>query len=162
MTPSPEEFREFLEAFQHKVFRIVAALLGPYREADAEDVAQEVFLEAYRSWGRFRGDASRGTWLYAIARHRALDCRRRARFRLPHLDLAFVESGPADPLDPAQRLAVARAVEALPETYRTVLYLYYWQGATVEEIAELMDIPAGTVKSYLARARHFAKEMLCK
>lgn len=139
---------------------MVAALLGPYREADAEDVAQEVFLEAYRSWDRFRGGSSRSTWLYSIARHRAIDCRRRARFRLPHVDLGFAEGAAQTVADPAQRLAVARAVEALPETYRTLLYLYYWQGASVEEIAELTEIPAGTVKSYLARARQYAKELL--
>ena len=163
MSAPPDEFRELLASYQNKVFRMVAGLLGPYRDADAEDVTQEVFLEAYRCWDGFRGKSSRSTWLYAIARHRALDCRKRAAFRLPHLELAVLESSaPAAPDHPEARLAVARAVESLPETYRTLLYLFYWQGATVEEIAELTAMPAGTVKSYLARARKLAEEFLSR
>ena len=160
MNPTPGEFREFLESFQKKVFRLVASILGPYRDMDVEDVTQEVFLEAYRSWSRYRGEALRSTWLYAIARHRALDARKRARFRLPHVEPSDLL--PAPPRDADQQLAVARAVERLPETYRTLLYLYYWQGCGVDEIAEFTGMPSGTVKSYLARARKLAEEFLSR
>jgi RNA polymerase sigma-70 factor (ECF subfamily) len=156
MNSEQDEFRQLVESYQQKVFRLVASLLGPYRDADAEDIAQEVFLEAWRGWSRWRGEASRSTWLYAIARHKALDCRKRARFRLPHLDAKVLDLSTAPYQDPTRRLETARAVEKLPETYRTLLYLFYWQGASIEEIAEITSMPAGTVKSYLARARNLA------
>lgn len=159
MSVSPDEFRELVDAYQRKVFRLVASILGPYRDADVEDLTQDVFLQVYRNWTRFRGESAAGSWIYSIARNRALDARKRARFRLPHVGEELLDAGhaPSGP-DAETRLALARCVESLPETYRTLLQLYYWQGASIDEIAEVTGIAAGTVKSYLARARKRVEE----
>jgi len=162
MTAERGEFRELVEAYQHRVFRLVCSVLGPYRDADAEDVTQEVFLRVYRQLGQFRGDASLGTWIYRIARNLAIDTRRQARFRLPHLTEAALERMPAPADSTVDRAVIAAALESLPEVYRTLLYLYYWQDASVEEAAEVTGLPPGTVKSYLARGRHRIEAELAK
>jgi len=149
----PEDFTELVEEYQHKVFKLVACVLGPYRDADAEEVTQEVFLQVHRKAADFRGEAQFLTWLYAIARNRALDRRKQARFRLPHVNEEVLNVVAVAAEDVGRRMLIAQCLEALPELYRTLIYLYYWQGASIEEIAEYTGLVAGTVKSYLARAR---------
>jgi RNA polymerase sigma-70 factor (ECF subfamily) len=167
-TGDPELFRQLVERYQDRVFRLVASVLGPYSEADAEEVTQEVFLRVYRQLKGFRGDAKFGTWIYRVAYRRALDRKQLARHRLPHSTeeaLADV-AGPDNPFEQAARSQqgerVAICMEALPDLYRTVLYLRYWMDCPVEEIAELIEAPAGTVKSYLARARQRVERELEK
>ena len=167
-TSDAELFRQLVEHYQDRVFRLVASVLGPYSEADAEEVTQEVFLRVYRQLKGFRGDSKFSTWLYRVAYRRALDRKQLARHRLPHAsDEALVNVAGADnPFEQAARAQqgarVAACMEALPDLYRTVLYLRYWLDCPVEEIAELIQAPAGTVKSYLARARQRVERELEK
>ncbi|MFN7932874.1 MAG: RNA polymerase sigma factor [Bryobacteraceae bacterium] len=158
-TGEAQDFRQLVEEYQQRVFRLVASVLGPYSDAEAEDVTQEVFLLVHTKAGTFRQGLQFGTWLYAIARNRAIDRRRKARFRLPHLP---VDAVPAAILNenPDRRLLIAQCMEALPEFYRTLLYLHYWQGASMEEISEYTGLVPGTVKSYLARGRQRVEAML--
>ena len=154
----PEAFREIVETYQQRVFRLVVSVLGPYSDADAEDVTQDVFLRAYRKIEQFRGDASVGTWLYRIAWTQALNRKRRARFRLPHLPIEALRGEgsmeeTADPVAFEERERLAHCLESLPDVYRTTFYMHYWLGATVEEIAESLGVASGTVKSYLSRGR---------
>jgi RNA polymerase sigma-70 factor (ECF subfamily) len=155
----PDLFRQIVEEHQGRVFRLVASILGPWADLDAEEVTQDVFLRVYRRIGQFRGESSFGSWLYRIAYNTALNHRRTARIRLPHDPeerLAELPSG-SDPLEDAMRSAdrasVAYHLESLPAPYRTVVYLHYWKNAPVAEISELIGAPEGTVKSYLFRAR---------
>jgi RNA polymerase sigma-70 factor (ECF subfamily) len=153
------DFRQLVEEYQHRVFRLVASVLGPYSDAEAEDVTQEVFLQVHSKAASFRSELNFSTWLYAIARNRAIDRRRKARFRLPHLPLETLQAAvPND--NPDRRLLIAQCLEALPEIYRTLLYLHYWQGASMEEISEYTGLVPGTVKSYLARGRQRVEAML--
>ena len=159
-TGNPERFRELVERYQERVFRLVASVLGPARDRDAEDVAQEVFLQVYRQLASFRKEAQFGTWLYRIAYRRALDFRSRAHVRLPHVPhtaLSARADGAPGPLDDTMRgedrERIAAAIERLPDLYRTIVYLYYWHECPLDEIAGYTGVPSGTVKSYLARAR---------
>ena len=159
-------FAVLVERYQNRVFRLVASVLGPYSGADAEEVSQEVFLRLYRKIRQFTGQAGFGTWLYRIAYNLAIDWRRRARFRLPHVSVEEI-SGLASSSDPLEDVMtketkdlVALAMEDLPDLYRTTLYMHYWLERPVEEIAELMGIPEGTVKSQLFRARKLLKDKL--
>lgn len=158
-TGDPRDFQQLVEDYQRRVFRLVASVLGPYTDAEAEDVMQEVFLQVHRNASGYRRGTNFGTWLYAIARNRAIDRRRQARFRLPHLPVEAL-MGATSQDDPELRREVAQCLEALPELYRTLLYLYYWQGASVEEISEYTGLVPGTVKSYLGRARQRVESML--
>lgn len=161
----PEAFRRFVETYSDRVFRLVASILGPWRDADAEDVVQDVFLRAWQRLHQFRGESSIGTWLYRIAWTQALNRKRTARVRLPHVpfeSLAESPSGEEEMTSVLARREVAAAVEELPDLYRTVLLLHYWTGCGVAEIGELLQAPDGTVKSYLSRARERLRVLLEK
>ena len=155
-TRDPELFRLLVERHQVRVFRLVASLLGPFVDLDAQDVTQEVFMRAHEKLADFRGDARFGTWLYRLAFNRALEHRRRARFRRPHVSLETrgAAAGLSPDLDDQERRrVVARLLEGLPDVYRSVIHMHYWLGCSIEEIAETLSVPEGTVKSYLSRAR---------
>jgi RNA polymerase sigma-70 factor (ECF subfamily) len=161
----PEEFRRFVEAYSARVFRLVASILGPWRDAEAEDVVQEVFLRAWQRLDQFRGESSIGTWLYRIAWTQALNRKRTARLRLPHLPLETLAESPSKEQEMTsviERREVAAAVEELPDLYRSVLLLHYWMGCGVAEIGELLPAPEGTVKSYLSRGRDRLRAILEK
>ena len=163
----PEIFRVLVERHQVRVFRLVAGLLGPFADRDAQEVTQEVFLRAHQRLASFRGEARFSSWLYRLAYNYTLQHKRRARLRLPHLPIDALETlssrdGPHEAAAEREReQAVERLLEGLPEIYRSVVYLHYWLDATVEEMAELLAVPSGTVKSYLSRARARLRERAC-
>jgi len=163
-TRDPELFRMLVERHQARVFRLVAGLLGPFADTDAQEVTQEVFLRAHDRLASFRGEARFSSWLYRLAYNFTLQHRRRARLRLPHLPVEELEArtSPDGPHEAAaereRQRRVERLLEGLPDLYRTVVYLHYWMDATVDEIAELLAVPSGTVKSYLSRARARLRE----
>lgn len=120
----------------------------------AEEALQNTFLSVWRSAADFRRELGSGrVWLFGIARHRTQDLlRRRRRWEIPVEGLperaAVVEMGPAEVVE--GRLlgeAVHRALERLSPTYRDILHLSYLQGLSHREIARLLDLPLGTVKS---------------
>jgi RNA polymerase sigma-70 factor (ECF subfamily) len=158
-TRDPAIFRVLVDRHGASVLRLVSSILGPFRDIDAEDVAQDVFVRAHDKLGQFRGDAQFGTWLYRIAYSVALNRRKLARLRLPHVAVEALAGlaaphSPYDEAEAAQRASqLAAAIEVLPDLYRTVIYLHYWQESSVEEIARFMGAPENTVKSYLFRAR---------
>lgn len=155
----PADFRELVERNAPRVLRLVASVLGPLRGADAEETAQDVFLRAHERLGQFRNEARFSTWLHRIAWSVAVNRTRLLSARRVHvpLEAALEVAGTADPgaeAEAAERAAhVAEAVEGLPDLYRTVVYLHYWQEASVAEIGDLLGAPPNTVKSYLFRAR---------
>jgi RNA polymerase sigma-70 factor (ECF subfamily) len=151
--------------YQHKVVKLVARLLRD--PAEAEDVAQEAFVKAYRALGSFRGDSAFYTWLYRIAVNTARNTMA-ARQRRPlayeaelnESEQSVVESRmrhtdtpEASALSDEIHGTVNRAVEALPEDLRTAIILREVEGLSYEEIAEAMDCPVGTVRSRIFRAR---------
>lgn len=161
-TGDDELFRILVQRHKRRVFRVAVAVLGPGREAEAEDLTQETFLLAFRKLGSFRGDSAFSTWLLRVTRHLAIDRRRRADLRRPHVSedelarLPAVGVG-ANPEETAaaseQRERLLRQLERLPEPGRTAVYLHYWLGSPVAEIAELLELKPETVKSHLYRAR---------
>jgi RNA polymerase sigma-70 factor (ECF subfamily) len=146
------------------VLRLVAGLLGPFADLDAQEVTQEVFLRAHDRLASFRGEARFSSWLYRLAYNRTIEHRRRARLRLPHVgtDALAERVSAAGPFELTQgrerERRVARWLEGLPEPYRSVVYLHYWLDESVDEIAELLAVAPGTVKSYLSRARDRLRE----
>jgi RNA polymerase sigma-70 factor (ECF subfamily) len=153
--------------YQHKVVKLVMRYLRD--PADAEDVAQEAFIKAYRALPQFRGDSAFYTWLYRIAINTAKNALA-ARDRNPvsyELDMqnnndesTDVVSRLRDPETPEGlalteeiRETVNQAIEALPEDLRTAIVLRELEGLSYEEIAASMDCPVGTVRSRIFRAR---------
>ena len=122
----------------------------------AEDIAQETLLEAWRSLARFDGRCRFSTWLYGILRHRFLKSRRRNHLpitELPSGDLVSLPYSPSDPTRELQRAddatRVRQAVAALPSEHRDVIELRFFADASLDDIAAVLDIPLGTVKSRL-------------
>ena len=145
-----------LPAFRRKVFGLAYSFLRD-REA-AEDVTQEIFIKVWRALPGFDGRASMSTWIYAIARNASLSALRARRPQSSLSDpevLAAVES--LDPVPSADasvdRAAIERLVAQLPTKQRQVIMLFYMEGASHEEVATMLGMPVGTVKTLLHRAR---------
>lgn len=143
------------------------SILGQEFVPESEDVAQNVMLRAHQALRSFRGDARFGSWIYRIAFNQALNVKARVRYRAPHVSdeaLAATPSqdrGPHEHLHEEQRKrAVLACVGELPEVYQSALRLHYWLGASVSEVAVMLDVPENTVKSYLHRARRLLHVML--
>jgi RNA polymerase sigma-70 factor (ECF subfamily) len=164
-TRDPELFRLLVERHGERVFRLVASVLGPFADLDAEEMTQEIFVRVHERLDTFRGEARFSTWLHRLAYNRTIERRRRARLRAPHVPCEELEARAAPSAGPLEAVlerererAVAALVEGLPDVYRSVVHLRYWMDQSIDEIAEALGIPAGTVKSYLARARQRLRE----
>jgi len=151
--------------YQHRVLKLVGRFVND--AAEAEDVAQEAFLKAYRALASFRGDSAFYTWLYRIAINTAKNAlvsqrRRPVDFDLDlqdpdqydrHAKLKEVDTPEGVLLTDEIRAVVEEAMEQLPEDLRTAIVLRELEGLSYEEIAEAMDCPVGTVRSRIFRAR---------
>ncbi len=159
----PGAFVEVVRRYEDRLFNTVLRLLGDYEEA--RDLTQQTFLRAYSSLERFRGDSSFYTWLYRIAVNVTLD-ERKKRSRAPetHGELPDDDSlaghgarGVDDPAEHAltreREQAVAGAIASLDPLHRAVVVLRDIEGMDYDEIASVLDVPRGTVKSRLHRAR---------
>jgi RNA polymerase sigma-70 factor (ECF subfamily) len=158
-------FEELVRLQQHRVYGLALRMLG--NAAEAQDVAQEVFLRAHRGLGAFRGDAKLSTWLYTIASRLCLNRLTGSQHRLAHhgdetlARLADARPGPDQALERGElEEALHRAIAELPEERRIVVILRDVEGLTYEEIAEVLALPVGTVRSRLHRARLDLKEKL--
>ena len=127
-----------------------------------EEALQDIFLSVWKSAGTFRHEAQVGTWLFRIARHRVShqrrDTARRPEGHLIHLDENDDES--ATPLHilshkdaVVERLALNDALNQLSEKHREVLELIFRYGFSLEEVAQILEVPAGTIKSRISYAR---------
>lgn len=164
-------FRALLEGYTKKVYAIT---LGFVRSAeDAEDLAQEVFIEAFESVGSFRGDCAIATWLHRIAVTKSLDYlrarKRKKRFAL--LVSLFGDNGlvvdPADPIHPGiqfedkeKALILFAAIERLPEQQRIAYLLNKVDDLSVQETADAMSMSYKAVESLLMRAKNNLQKML--
>lgn len=129
----------------------------------AEDVLQDVMIAAWKGAARFRGESAVRTWLLSIAFHKAGHAwRARDRARAAADGQPFIGPGTdsPQPVDAEARLDLAAAVAALPEPQRTVVVLYFYGGQSLEAIGAVLNVPLGTVKSRLHRAKAGLKAAL--
>jgi RNA polymerase sigma-70 factor (ECF subfamily) len=148
-----EALEGLLDRYQNKVFRLAFSYTRD--RARAEELAQDVFVRMWQALPRFDGRASLSTWLYAITRNTCLSALRYdARRRMQPLDevLEHVADVPSASPD-AEALDVHRLVNRLPETQRRVITLFYLEERSLLEVGRMLDMPEGTVKSHLHRAR---------
>lgn len=158
-----DAFRAIFDAHRDAVYRLALSLT---RDPDtAEDVVQDVFLKAYRSLPRFRGDAKLGSWLYRITVNADRDRRRRARLRGFQVALGL-RARPEEPwvedrpdADPERRTAgrglrrdVARAIDRLTPAERSVFILRQLEGRSIRDAAQILGRAEGTVKNLFFRA----------
>jgi len=153
---SDQQFEAVLAAYQNKVFRLCCAMLGD--RAAAEETAQDVFVRIWKALPGYRGESSMSTWIYAIARNACLTAMKgRASRRAVSLEdpavRAAAEKRASGLPTPDRRPDVLRLVGELPENYRQVVLLYHMEERSYEEVAAMLDLPLGTVKTWLHRAR---------
>ena len=178
---SEQAFGMLIAQYSQPLYSLIARSLQD--PADAADITQEVFIKVFRSIGSFHGDASLRTWLYRIALREASNQRRWwTRHKRQELTIdtpTSMADGDEDdtmclsgllmdssnsPYDHAaqseMRARVEEALRQLPEAFRTVVVLREMEGFSYEEIGEILDVPAGTVKSRLTRGRSALKKIL--
>lgn len=157
----PDAFGTLVERYDRAVYHLAYRTLRDQEEA--RDAAQEAFFKAYRSLRTFKPAAKFSTWLFAITYHACCDrLSRRKRYSNEELpERADTAAGPESEAianDEAKRLRTA--IASLPEKYRTVITLYHLQGRQYEEIAQVLGVPMGTVKTHLFRAKEQLRRIL--
>jgi len=145
-----DAFEQLLNRYEAKVFRMALTFLKD--PARAEDVTQEIFLKLWRALPDYDARASPGTWLYTIARNTCLSVSRADSYRksLP-LDAISERAAPVQAV--FADIELQRCLERLSEIQRRVITLFYLQERRVDEVARMLGLPEGTVKSHLHRAR---------
>jgi len=166
-------FGLLVRRYQTRVHAHVAKMIG-HRD-DALDLTQEIFLKVYQALFRFNPEYKFSTWLFRIAGNAAIDHLRKKRLRTVPLEIPDPEgagrvsspeysSSDLDPYGSLRNLergnAISRAIADLPLEFRELIALRHFAGLSYEEIAEIKQMPLGTVKNKLFRARAVLKERL--
>ena len=169
-------FRELLERYERPVFALVYRMV---RERDlAEDLAQDAFIRAFRGIGTYKPEYKFSSWIFKIAHNVTIDHLRRRRLDTISLEgsryartdeerersrpvVASSDESPAEHLENQElRGEIEEAIGKLRPHYRTVILLRHVEGRSYQEIAEITDVPLGTVKTYIHRARVELRELL--
>jgi RNA polymerase sigma-70 factor (ECF subfamily) len=158
---SDEAFEVLVDRYRAPVVRLAYRMTHDADEA--KDIAQDAFLRAFRGLADFRTDRPFSRWLFVIARNASLDSIRR-RKRAGNVDASHGEELSPSPEEDAMRRdeasRVREAIATLQPRYRAALELYYVRGLRYREIAEELNIPLGTVKTYISRAKRKLRENL--
>lgn len=161
---SPLEVERWMREYGTEILRIAYLYVGDFQTA--EDIFQEVFLKAYQSFADFKGKSSVKTWLIRIAINSCKDYLKSAwKRRVAPMDEAMEQSlCSPDVYEQTERKVdagkVREAVFLLPEQYREVIICFFYQELSLEETAQALHLPTGTVKSRLSRAKERLKALL--
>jgi RNA polymerase sigma-70 factor (ECF subfamily) len=157
-------FEEFVDSYGSRIHALVRRNVE--NASDGEDVTQEIFVDLYRSIGSFRGEAALGTWVYRVAMNHCLKHRQRTRPACLPYDEALdaEEDWRADPMRSAARQELSDqvrvALDGLSALHRDVVILHELHGLTYQEVADVLEVPVGTVKSRLSNAFRRLRESL--
>lgn len=163
-----DAFARLVQRHQRRVFNLIFRMLQDYEEAS--EITQETFLAAWQALPSFRGDARFSTWLYRIAYNSALkQLEQRKRDRqlqtAMQAEQMLADAGNEGRVETelelhARQEFIRENLATLPAKYRVVLVLRHIQDLTYEEMAEILTVPIGTIKTHLFRARNLLKERL--
>ncbi|MFC5386678.1 RNA polymerase sigma factor [Aquamicrobium segne] len=169
----PEAIRAIIKQYNQRLYRLARAIVR--NDADAEEVLQEAYLQAFAAISSFRGEATLATWLSRITVNEALGWIRRKRRRVqPDIDLGhpkqpqIIRLSSANPSDDPERVMAQRQIlglveqasDNLPEIYRVVFVARVIEGLNVEETAAALELKPATVKTRLNRARVLIRQDL--
>lgn len=159
-----EEFDRIVQEYQDRIFRLAYSILR--NRPAAEEAAQDVLLRVWKGLPGFRAESSLSTWIYTITRNVCLNALSRRELRPVSLEEAAlrreVERRAAADWEVAEAPHAADLLNRLPAKYRQVVALFYMQEKSYDEVARMLDLPAGTVKTYLFRARKSLAEELAR
>jgi len=170
---SESAFKELVELYKNKVFNTCFGFVGNY--ADADDVAQDVFVEVYQSIGSFKQDSSLSTWIYRIAVNKSLDFLRKAKRKKRWSSLVRISTDSKDiqdfgaahnqtphvSLEQQERVAILNlALSKLHTNQKTAFTLKNYEDLSYSEIAEIMQITVSSVESLIHRAKKNLQKLL--
>jgi RNA polymerase sigma factor (sigma-70 family) len=164
-----QAYAEIVSRFRNQIFNFVLGMVKD--RAEAEDLTQESFIKAFRALATFNSEYAFSTWLYKIAANNCIDHFRKKRLVTYSLDAPInakdgelkrdfpdKQQGPEGGLISKEKsVQIQQAIDSLPEKYRIAIMLRHKQDKSYEEIAEELDIPLGTVKVRIFRAREMLK-----
>ncbi len=161
---SHEAFRLLVEKYMKQAYDVAFGILGNHDDAD--DVAQEAFVNVHRSIGRLRGDSEFSTWLFRIVTNCTLNrLKQRKRKQRREVDLALadqemvsINAGVLSAEDP--RIYVERALHELPTLQRAVVMLRHMNGLSTRQVSRILECSEGTVKTHLYRGLKKMREQL--
>ncbi len=169
-----EAFDELVRRYEKQAYNLAYRLTGNYD--DASDVVVEAFVRAFQGLHTFRGEAHFGTWLYRVVLNTFYDTRKRAKGSQHTVSLEEeleldgdtltrqiedTSPGPQELVEQQERDEILqRAIDQLPPERRVLVVLYHFENLSYEEIAQILKLPVGTVKSRLNRARLALREIL--
>ena len=172
LTGDQNAYRQLMTRHQMAIFHIVFKIVRD--KETAADLVQETFMKAFASLATYRAEFKFSTWLYRIAANCAIDYLRKQRIRTLSLDAPtetadgrieievpdYSHSPEKDLVDHERRVSINDAIDALPDKYRLVIVYRHKDNKSYEEIAEALNIPLGTVKARIFRARELLKKKL--
>ena len=152
-----DAFEGLYRQHANRLYNLVFRMAG---SGEADDLLQDVFLQAYRKLGSYKGDSSLGTWLYRLATNLCLDHLRSKQGRMAGVTDSLDEEDAAPAVSPerpaeahAARMDLAQAIDALPPSYKAAFVLHDVEGYQHDEVAKLLGIAEGSSKSLLHKAR---------
>jgi RNA polymerase sigma-70 factor (ECF subfamily) len=159
-----DAFEALYKQHAARIYSLASRMAGSPDEG--EDLVQEIFLQAYRKLGSFKGDASVGTWLYRLAVNHCLDFVRSRRAKMGRVTDTLDAAGSFEPVSPREtplaRLDLERAIEQLPPGCREAFVLHDVEGFDHKEVARLLGIAEGTSKSQVFKARMKLRGLLAR
>ncbi len=159
-----DAFEALYKQHAARIYSLASRMAGSPDEG--EDLVQEIFLQAYRKLGSFKGDASVGTWLYRLAVNHCLDFVRSRRAKMGRVTDTLDAAGSFEPVSPREtplaRLDLERAIEQLPAGCREAFVLHDVEGFDHKEVARLLGIAEGTSKSQVFKARMKLRGLLAR
>lgn len=156
-------FREIITRYNGVIYAAVRSIMGNSDETD--DTVQEIFVKIYKGLPRFKGKARFSTWAYTIARNEAINALNRRKKNLYNIEefnnLAASNDTPEEAYSKKESaLNLENYIKRLDKDYRAVIELRYLADKSYLEVADIMDIPIGTVKTYIHRAKLRLKELM--
>jgi len=152
-----DTFSRLLSNHQASIKSIVIATLGVHFRSEIDDACQEIYIKLYERANSYTGKSKFSTWLYRLVKNTAIDYQRK---HIRHLATQAYEDEEMidwktsnEGVSESVNKSINEFVEQLPLQYRTVIYMYYWQGKTTMEVSKHLLITQGTIKGYLHRIR---------
>ena len=150
-----EEFERIVREYRDKILRLSYSILRD--RAAAEEMVQDVLVRVWKGLPGFRSDSSVSTWIYTITRNACLTALRRRHLQIVSLDEPAhrreADKRSSEDWSIPQHPEAEELINRLPAIYRQVVALFYMQEKSYDEVARMVDLPVGTVKTYLFRAR---------
>jgi RNA polymerase sigma-70 factor (ECF subfamily) len=162
-----DAFEELYRQHARRLFNLALRMIGSAEEA--EDLLQEVFLQAHRKLAGFRGESTLGTWLYRLTMNQCLDHLRGRQAKMSRATGSLDDEGAMEPVAPApsvpaaiSRMDLARAIDLLPAGSKAAFLLHDVEGFEHREIAEILGVSEGTSKSQVHKARMKLRALLTR